>query len=120
VTKNVAKGASKKRSPRAAKPACIELGERLTIVQATELHGTLTERLAGGKPIVVDGARVEEIDTAILQLLASLWRTCLQRGIGCTWAGTSEVLRRTAALVGLAEILQLTDDESAPSLDAAG
>ncbi len=58
---------------------------------------------------VVDGTRVEEIDTAILQLLASLWRTSLERGIACTWHGASEALRQTAALVGVAELLQFPE-----------
>ena len=57
--------------------------------------------------MVVDGARVEEIDTAMLQLLASLWRTSRQRGIDCTWKGASGALRQTATLVGLADLLQL-------------
>lgn len=59
--------------------------------------------------MVVDGTRVEEIDTAILQLLASLWRTCLERGIACTWHGASDALRQAAALIGLADFLHLPD-----------
>ena len=106
---------SKKRLPRSAKgtcvaqPARIELDTRLTIVQAADLHRTLLARLADGRHIVVDGTRVEEIDTAILQLLASLWRTCLTRGIACTWHGASDALRQTATLVGVAEMLQFSD-----------
>jgi anti-anti-sigma regulatory factor len=106
---------SKKNPPRAAKaahvklPAPVELDGRMTIVQAAALHRTLLARVAQGETIVVDGMRVEEIDTAILQLLASLWRTCLARGIGCTWQGASESLRQTAALVGVAELLHFPD-----------
>jgi anti-anti-sigma regulatory factor len=101
------------KSKRAAQPARIELGIRLTIVQAVDLHRTLLARLADGRSMVVDGSRVEEIDTAILQLLTSLWRTCLARGILCTWHGASDALRQTAALVGVAEMLQFPDVESA-------
>jgi anti-anti-sigma regulatory factor len=106
---------SKKRLPRSAKrpratqPARIELDARLTIVQAADLHRTLLARLADGRHIIVDGTRVEEIDTAILQLLVSLWRTCLTRGIPCTWHGASDALRQTASLVGVAEMLQFSD-----------
>lgn len=88
-------------------PARIELEARTTIAQAAGLHRMLLARIAQGKGMVVDGTRVEEIDTAILQLLASLWRTCLERGIACTWHGTSDALRQAAALVGLADLLQL-------------
>lgn len=102
-----------KKKPRSVKPtpakrpAPIVLEDRLTIVQAADLHGVLVGRLAQGRPIVIDGTRVEEIDTAVLQLLVSLWRTAAERGIACSWRGASEVLRRTAALIGLAEMLQL-------------
>jgi anti-anti-sigma regulatory factor len=110
---------SKKKPPRAAKvtrakqPAHVELDVRTTIVHAADLHGKLLARVAQGDAVVVDGTRVEEIDTAILQLLTSLWRTCLDRGIACTWYGASEALRQTAALVGVAEILQFPDGEPA-------
>ena len=66
--------------PRAAPPP-IELDPRLTIVQAAELHRTMAARLEGNWPVIVDGTRVEEIDTAVLQLLTSLWCTGRERGI---------------------------------------
>jgi anti-anti-sigma regulatory factor len=106
---------NKKKLPRATKatrvkqPARIELDARATIVQAADLHRTLLARLALGEGVVVDGTRVEEIDTAILQLLASLWRTCLTRGIACSWHGASDALRQAASLIGLADLLQLAD-----------
>lgn len=104
---------NKKKLPRTAKavrvkpPARIELEARMTIAQAADLHRMLLAPIARGEGMVVDGTRVEEVDTAILQLLASLWRTCLERGIACSWHGASDALRQTAALVGLAELLQL-------------
>ena len=86
----------------------------MSIVQAAGLHGTLLARLADGAPVEIDGSRVEEIDTAILQLLTSLWRTGQERGIPCSWFGASEALRRTAGLVGVAQMLCFPDRESAP------
>ena len=102
--------AAKAKAPR---PSRIVLDDRLTIVQAADLHRLLVKRLAEGRQLVVDGTRVEEIDTAILQLLTSLWRTGAQRGIACTWHGASQALRRTAALVGVAEMLQFPNTEPA-------
>jgi anti-anti-sigma regulatory factor len=110
---------NKKKPPRAAKatrskhPAPVELDVRMTIVQAAGLHRTLLACVAQGETVVVDGTRVEEIDTAILQLLASLWRTCQARGIGCTWQGASDALRQTAALVGVAEMMHFPHGETA-------
>jgi anti-anti-sigma regulatory factor len=96
---------SKKKSPRVRQPPRIKLDARLSIVQAAGLHRTLAARLANGGPVVVDGTGVEEIDTAVLQLLTSLWRTSRERGVACTWHGASDVLRHTAALIGVAEML---------------
>jgi anti-anti-sigma regulatory factor len=110
---------NKKKPPRAAKAtrskhsAPVELDARMTIVQAADLHRRLLACVAHGEAIVVDGTRVEEIDTAVLQLLASLWRTCLARGIACTWRGASDALRQTAALVGVAEMMHFPLVESA-------
>jgi anti-anti-sigma regulatory factor len=108
-----------KKKPRAAAPkrakqaAPIELDARMTIVQAADLHRALLARVALGKAVVVDGSRVEEIDTAILQMLVSLWRTCLQRGIACSWLGASDALRRSADMLGLGGMLQFSGSEAA-------
>jgi anti-anti-sigma regulatory factor len=101
---------SRKKPPRAHStkrrpPACVELNARLDIAQAAELHRALLAHLAKGGPVIVDGTRVEEIDTAMLQLLASLWRTSGERGIDCRWKGASGALRQTATLLGVAEVL---------------
>jgi len=96
---------SKKRAIRAAKP--IRLDARMTIVQAAGLRSLLLARLVDGGSIVIDGARVEEIDTAILQLLASLWLTAAQRAVTCSWAGASDALRRSANLIGMTHLLHL-------------
>jgi anti-anti-sigma regulatory factor len=86
-------------------PDSVRLDARMTIVQAASLHNSLLTLLAAGGPIAIDGTRVEEIDTAILQLLASLWRTAAERGFACSWTGVSDGLRRTANLLGMAEML---------------
>ena len=99
-------------APRQSQP--IQLDARMSIVQAAGLHGTLLARLAEGAPVEIDGSQVEEIDTAILQLLTSLWRTGQDRDIACSWLGASEALRRTASLVGVAQMLRFPELGSAP------
>ena len=96
----------KKRAPRPPKSGPIELPQRLTIAQSIDLRRTLTTALAGGEPLCLDGSRVEEIDTAILQLLVSAWTDAAQRGVACKWQGTSAALRNSATLIGVSEILQ--------------
>jgi anti-anti-sigma regulatory factor len=96
------------KSKPAARPAHVELDVRLSIAQAAGLHRALLERLEQREAIVIDGTQVEEIDTAILQLLTCLWRTGKERGIDCIWHGASDALRQSASLIGVADMLQLS------------
>jgi anti-anti-sigma regulatory factor len=96
----------KKKAARPAKSGPIELAARMTIAQSVELHRTLAKALASGEPLRLDGSRVEEIDTAILQLLTGAWIDAAQRSVECRWHGTSAVLRNSATLIGVSEILQ--------------
>jgi anti-anti-sigma regulatory factor len=98
---------TKKKPSRSEKTEHIELGARLSIAEAVELHRRFTERVARAAPIIIDGSRVEEIDTAILQLLVSLWLTGEQRGVVCRWHAVSDALRRLANIVGVAGILKI-------------
>ena len=105
---------NRKKPPRAVKlketqPKRLVLDVQLNIADAAELHRALMALLAQGGPVLVDGTRVEQIDTAMLQLLTSLWRTSAERGIACTWFGASGALRQTASLVGLSAILNFPD-----------
>lgn len=87
----------------------IVLGGRLTISDASGLRQRLLASVKSGGPVVLDGTRVVETDTAILQLLTSLWRTCRERGIACNWQGVSQGLRDSARLIGVAEALHFPD-----------
>jgi anti-anti-sigma regulatory factor len=97
----------KKKPPRTPQLSCIELPAKLSIAQSQELHRTLTARLAGKEPLLLDGSGVEEIDTAILQLLASAWICGAERRVECQWQGASQALRDSATLIGVSEILRL-------------
>jgi anti-anti-sigma regulatory factor len=92
---------------KAAEP--FKLGSRLTIAEVTELHRALLPLLAAGEPIHIDGTDVQEVDTAVLQLLVSLWRTAATQGIPVAWRGVSEVLRKSAAIIGIAGHIDLKD-----------
>jgi anti-anti-sigma regulatory factor len=95
----------KKKPARAAQSAPVELAAQLTIAQSADLHREFKQRVAGSSVLILDGSRVEQIDTAILQLLVATWRACLQRGVACSWQGASENLRRSAVLIGVADLL---------------
>jgi anti-sigma B factor antagonist len=96
-------------APPPRQPRRIQLDARMSIVHAAGLHARLLAHLAEGAQLEVDGSQVEEIDTAILQLLTSLWRTGQERGIACSWFGVSAALRHTACLVGVAPMLRFPE-----------
>lgn len=87
----------------------LKLASRLTIAEVSELHRSLLSRLAAGEPIMIDGSEVQELDTSVLQLLVSLWRTAAARGISVAWQDVSEALRRSASLIGVADHIDLKD-----------
>jgi ABC-type transporter Mla MlaB component len=62
---------------------------------------------------VLDGSRVERVDTAALQLLVLLRRELDGRGGTLAWQGASEALNDAAGLLGLARILELPADRPA-------
>lgn len=97
----------KKKPRRPPKPKAIELPRRLSIAQSTDLHRTLMACCEGSAPLLLDGSGVEEIDTAILQLLVSAWLGGAKRGVECRWQGVSAALRHAATLIGVASTLQL-------------
>jgi anti-anti-sigma regulatory factor len=94
-----------------AKAQLVELSERMSIAQSAELHRTLTVCLASGAPLLIAGGRVEQIDTAVLQLLVSAWLGAAKRGVECRWQSASQALRRSATLIGVAGILRLNGSE---------
>lgn len=55
----------------------------------------------------LDGAGVERVDTAALQLLVAFRREATARGQSPTWLGVSEVMRDAAGVLGLAQALEL-------------
>lgn len=59
-------------------------------------------------PVVqIDGAAVERVDTAALQLLVVFRRESVARGQTSAWQGASAVMRDAAGLLGLAQVLEL-------------
>ena len=96
-----------KKKPRALKAKPIDLPARLSIAQSAEWRRMLAACCEGQTPLLLDGSRVEEIDTAILQLLVSAWLNAAKRGVDCRWQGASEALRHSATLIGVAAALQL-------------
>ncbi len=57
--------------------------------------------------VELDGAGVERVDTAALQLLLAFRRAASARGLPASWVGVSETMRDAAGVLGLTQALEL-------------
>ena len=57
--------------------------------------------------VEIDGAGVERVDTAALQLLLAFRRAASARGLPASWVGVSETMRDAAGVLGLTQALEL-------------
>lgn len=93
------------RRRRALRIAC---AERLDITLVRELHAKLRQALQERRPIIIDGARVEQADAAALQLLCALGRDAKKNRIKLQFKNSSRALHKAASLLGLEESLGLS------------
>jgi phospholipid transport system transporter-binding protein len=105
-----------KSTPQAAAPAAgpfyLTLEASCTLRESADLQFSLVA--ARGDPLVVDGAAVQRIDTAGLQLLAALARRQQSAGRRLEWKAASDELRQCSARLGLDEALGLAVAGEAP------
>lgn len=95
----------KSKNGQAPGQATIVLPADCRIAELPALHKQLCAALA--QPSTLDGAAVERIDSAALQLLYAFGRDAGARGNPPTWTGASTPLREAADLLGLTQILAL-------------
>lgn len=87
-------------------PIVLTLPADCRMAAQASLMKTLLDVLDAGE-IVLDGRAVERADTATLQLLTLFQRELGARGGKLSWCGTSDALNEAAALLGLAQILEM-------------
>lgn len=85
----------------------VTLGERLTIESAAELRERLQAVLGDGASLRIDAQAVERVDTAGLQVLASLHKTLQARGGSLQWEGFSDEMLDALELAGMKSLLGL-------------
>lgn len=83
----------------------VVLDETMGIADARSLYERLMS--CGGETVALDGARVEMIDTAVLQTLAAFVQEVSKRGGAVQWNGVSETVYEAAALLDLSDALAL-------------
>ena len=82
-------------------------GEVLDISRAADFHQELKAALGKGSVVVLDGAEIERIDAAALQLCAAFFHDAAARKLKAKWLSPSEPLLRAAGLLGLLDRLGL-------------
>jgi anti-anti-sigma regulatory factor len=92
----------------------LELPASVTIHGIRALHAEIQAQLRPGaspRRLVVDGSKVEEIDTAGLQLLLAARRSADAAGAGIEWRSLPVVLLRAAQSLALTDALGLREGE---------
>lgn len=85
----------------------VRLVGRLGVSEAADTQRRLDAALAPQRPIALDAAKLNGVDTAGLQLLAAFYRAAHTRGLNPQWIETSAALREGARLLGLEALLNL-------------
>lgn len=76
------------------------------IADLADVKQALQAALATGR-VAIDGSAVERVDTAALQLLLAAHRDAGKSSLPFIWQGASAALRDAAAMIGLAQTLEL-------------
>jgi phospholipid transport system transporter-binding protein len=84
----------------------IVLGATCTIHEAPALRAHLLEQTAHPGPYEIDGAAVQQIDTAGVQLVVAFALDCLEKGIHYVWTGRSPVLDEAIRTLGVGALLE--------------
>jgi len=93
-------------APEAARLVRVVLGTSCTIQEASAVRAHLLAQAAQSGPYEIDGASVEHVDTAGVQLIVAFALDCLEKGVAYKWSGRSAVLEKAIELLGLGPLLE--------------
>jgi anti-anti-sigma regulatory factor len=85
----------------------IELASNVTIAKAEDLLKEFREVFILGRSIKIDASKVEKIDTACLQLIASLKKSLELDKHGLLIENASDTFRNSVAAVALTDYFEL-------------
>ena len=90
----------------AARQVRVVLGTSCTIQEAAAVRAHLLAQAAQPGPYEIDGASVENVDTAGVQLIVAFALDCLEKGVAYKWAGRSPTLAAAIELLGVGPLLE--------------
>ncbi len=85
----------------------IACGEVMDIASMAEFHSRLMTVISLKQAVELDASQIERVDTAALQVLSSFVQDVHAQQQSMHWKNPSEVLCRSAALLGLSRLLNL-------------
>lgn len=85
-----------------------DCGEQMTIERIESIYSQLESTLVEHTHSVLVADRVQQCDTASLQLIASFFKAAKIQGHCVQWLNPSSVVINVAELLGLVESLELT------------
>ena len=86
----------------------VECGERMTIEKVESLYGQLELALLEYDNVELIADRVQQCDTASLQLIVNFFKISKQQSRTVKWVKPSQAIINVAELLGLLEPLELT------------
>lgn len=89
--------------------ASIDLGDSLVISEVDACRALLLNALQAGGDLVIDGAEIQQIDGAGVQLLAAFALEAERMHIAFKWSGSSTALCKASDQLGLTKVLQLNE-----------
>jgi len=84
----------------------VVLGTSCTIQEAGAVRAHLLAQAAQPGPYEIDGASVEHVDTAGVQLIIAFALDCLEKGVAYKWIGRSPTLEKAIDLLGVSPLLE--------------
>jgi phospholipid transport system transporter-binding protein len=93
-------------APLATRQVRVVLGTSCTIQEAAAVRAHLLAQAAQPGPYEIDGASVEHVDTAGVQLIVAFALDCLEKGVAYKWIGRSTTLEKAIALLGVSPLLE--------------
>lgn len=88
----------------------IDCGEVMDIASMAEFRLQLVEALALKQAVALDASQIERADSSALQVLSAFMQDAHAQQQAVRWKAPSDVLCRSAALLGLVRILNLENN----------
>jgi anti-anti-sigma regulatory factor len=87
--------------------ANIKLEGVLNIARVEAMHAQFEDLEKNAEPFSINASDVTRVDTSVLQLLVSLFRSMSALEVEVKWAGMSDEFKASAKLLGLEKELKL-------------